>query len=311
MEMAILRDAALLRHFLVVAREGSVSAAAERLAITQPALTKSIRKLESRLGVSLFERLPRGVALTAYGKTLLPHARRIEAECHFADVEMQAFRAGRSGRLRVGAGPFFGTALVPAAAASLQQRFRRLAVEIVVGVNELTLPRLFEGELDVLFGALPEDGVLPPYIEARPITTLESRVVAGARHPLLGRRRIAAADLARFPWAIYQQDRDTLGHLFTMMREEGAAPPRIAAEVNSLTALVQLLKSGPYLSCMADSFVAAQPTGSILALVPLARPVRTFEAGALLHRSLESYPPANALFELVRQGAAALPGPRR
>jgi DNA-binding transcriptional LysR family regulator len=96
-----------------------------------------------------------------------------------------------------------------------------------------------------------------------------------------------------------------------MMREEGATPPRIAAEVNSLTALVQLLKSGPYLSCMADPFVQAQPADSVLAPVPLARPVRTFAAGALLHRSLESYPPANALCELVRQGAAALPGARK
>src|SRR4029453_86163 len=104
MGISILRDAALLRQFLAVATEGSVSAACARLAVTQPALTKSIQGLEAQLGVRLFERLPRGMALTAFGRTLLPHARRIEAECHFAEVEMQAFRGGRARRLGVGGG---------------------------------------------------------------------------------------------------------------------------------------------------------------------------------------------------------------
>ena len=97
MGISILRDTPLLRHFLAVATDGSISAACARLAVTQPALTKSIQRLEAQLGVKLFERLPRGMALTPFGKTLLPHARRIEAECHFAEVEMQAFRGGRTG----------------------------------------------------------------------------------------------------------------------------------------------------------------------------------------------------------------------
>jgi len=80
MGISILRDTPLLRHFLAVATEGSISAACTRLAVTQPALTKSIQRLEAQLGVKLFERLPRGMALTRYGNTLLPHARRIEAE---------------------------------------------------------------------------------------------------------------------------------------------------------------------------------------------------------------------------------------
>src|SRR5258708_5519294 len=142
MGISILRgaDAAFVRHFLAVANEGSISAACTRLAVTQPALTKSIQRLETQLGVKLFERLPRGMALTPYGNTLLPHARRIEAECRFAEVEMQAFRGGRSGRLRVGAGPYFGAALVPGAIARLQERYPKLDVEIMVVVNDVILP---------------------------------------------------------------------------------------------------------------------------------------------------------------------------
>jgi DNA-binding transcriptional LysR family regulator len=305
MGISILRDTPLLRHFLAVATEGSISAACTRLAVTQPALTKSIQRLEAQLGVTLFERLPRGMALTPYGHTLLPHARRIEAECRFAEVEMQAFRGGRTGRLRVGAGPDFGAALVPGAIARLQERYPKLDVEIMVGVNDVILPRLFDGALDLAFCRLPAEDALPPFIDRRPFFEIESRVVAGAGHPLLTASRVAAKDLAAFPWAIYQQDREIVGHLFAMMRDEGAKPPRIAAEVNSLTALIQMLKAGRYLSCMAEALVDAYPELG-LAVVPFARPILRFLTGALIHRSLERHAPARLLHELVREHAGRL-----
>ena len=93
--MAILRSAPLLRQFLAVVNEGSLTAAAQKVSVTQSALTKSMRKLEQALGAPLFERLPRGIALTVYGKTLLPHAQRIVAECRLADLELQAFGSGQ------------------------------------------------------------------------------------------------------------------------------------------------------------------------------------------------------------------------
>ena len=65
--MAILANAHLLRQFLAVVTEGTLTGAAEKVAVTQPALSKSIRKLERELGVPLFERLPRGIAIRAAG----------------------------------------------------------------------------------------------------------------------------------------------------------------------------------------------------------------------------------------------------
>ena len=94
--MATLRNAHLFRQFLAVVAEGSITAAAEKLGTTQPALTKSLHKLEGTYAVPLFERLPRGVALTVYGKNLLPHAQRIVAECRLADLELQSFGQGEN-----------------------------------------------------------------------------------------------------------------------------------------------------------------------------------------------------------------------
>ena len=89
------------------------------------------------------------------------------------------------------------------------------------------------------------------------------------------------------------------------MRDEGAKPPRIAAEVNSLTALIRMLKAGRYLSCIAEPLVDAYPELG-LAIVPFARPILRFPAGALIHRSLERHAPAQQLHDLVREHAERL-----
>ena len=217
----MLHEAALLRHFLAVVGERSISGAAKRLVISQPALTKSIRKLEAYFGAPLFERLPRGVSLTAFGETLLPHARRIEAECQLAETEMKALRGGHSGRLRLGAGPFFGAALLPSAIARLQPRFPDLRVELEVGTNEVTHPRLFEGELDAVFCRLPEPADLPPSILRREFIGIESRIVAGKGHPLLAKSKIGARELGAYPWVIYHQDREMVTQLFSAIRKTG------------------------------------------------------------------------------------------
>src|SRR4051812_6842746 len=106
--MALLRNAGLLRAFLAVAHEGNVSAAARTLAVSQPALTKSIHKLEQQFGVALFERRARGMTLTASGAALLNHAKLIEAQCRFADAELENLAQGQGGKIRLGAGTYWG-----------------------------------------------------------------------------------------------------------------------------------------------------------------------------------------------------------
>lgn len=296
--MPLLRNAALLRDFLAVARAGSLSAAAQALAVSQPALTKSIRRLEEHYGVALFERKARGMALTAFGETLLGHAKLIDAQCRFADAEMQAFAKGGGGRLRIGAGPFWGATVLPVAIARLQQQLPKLQVDLDVGVNTLIHPRLFAGDLDIVVCALPDAELLPPGIEVHRFFDLQMRVIAGDGHPLLKRRHVMAADLAPYPWVLYQRDREIVQKLLKALRDDGGTPPRVMVESSSVLAVLQLLKSGPYLSCIADEFLRVRPESGVRA-VPFQRDIWSCPAGALYHRSLRQFAPVHALIGAI------------
>jgi DNA-binding transcriptional LysR family regulator len=296
--MALLRHAALLRDFLAVARAGSLSAAAHELSVSQPALTKSVRRLERHYGVALFERRARGMTLTPFGETLLGHAKLIDAQCRYADMEIHALAGGEAGRIRIGAGLFFGATLLPAAIAALRRRFPRLRVDLDVGVNTVLHPRLFAGDLDVVVCALPGLEPLPPDIEVRRYFDLHMRVIAGAGHPLLARRRVVAADLVAYPWVLHPHDREMVTKLVAALAGDGGAPPQVAVESSSVLSVIELLKSGPYLSCIADAFLRLRPDAGVR-VVPFTREIWTCPSGALHRRSLAGFAPVKALLDAI------------
>ena len=298
--MALLRSVGLLRPFLAVARAGNLSAAARELAVSQPALTKSVRKLEQQFGVTLFDRGARGMVLTPTGAALLMHARLIEAQCRFADAEIEALAHGEAGTIRIGAGPYWGPTLVPIAVARLQGRFPKLRVDLEVGVNTITLPKLFAGDLDLVMSALPEASTLPSGIAMEDFGEFHLRVVAGRDHPLHCKKRVTPADLARYSWVLYQHDRDTLNKLTRVMHDAGGAPPNIAVVTTSLHAVMQFLKSGPYLGCLADAYLRAMPEPDIK-IVPFRREIWSFPSGALYHASVRNFAPISALVDALRE----------
>jgi DNA-binding transcriptional LysR family regulator len=304
----MIRSADRLRHFLAVAREGNLNAAARQLGFSQPALTKSIRRLEDEFGVELFARHPRGMTLTQYGERLLRHAKLVEAELRFAEAEIRSVQSGRSGVLRVGAGPFWGVTMVPRALARLQKDFPELRIELEVGVNTVTHPKLLRGDLDVVFSAGSSSDDLPSFVLFHELLRIPILVCAGRQHPLAKARRVRAADLTLYPWVEYQDDPDTNGSLFALMRSQRCAPPRYAVRSSSLLAVVHLLKAGPYLACLAGPLLAeASELG--LVVLPFGREVRSYPSGVLCHRSLAEMAPVRSLIGYLTDDVARLKAP--
>ena len=119
-------DLSQVRYFIAVARHGSFSAAAKALGITQPGLTKAVRRLEASLECMLFLQLPRGVELTQQGEALLRHASR-EFSCRMHARRCARSQAARSANSRIGAGPSWLGRALPRIIAELTAESRNSA----------------------------------------------------------------------------------------------------------------------------------------------------------------------------------------
>src|SRR3954464_5201619 len=142
-------DLRQLEYFLRVAQRKNISIAAAELNITQPTLTKSIKLLEDQLGVKLFDRLPRGVALTLYGATLLRHAEAVHVQIKDAGDEVAALRNGTFGIVRIGAGPTWLRRHLPVALAKVIAKHPDIRIQIDGRFDETLVRARRTGELDL------------------------------------------------------------------------------------------------------------------------------------------------------------------
>jgi DNA-binding transcriptional LysR family regulator len=181
-----------LLAFYEVARAGSVSAGAEVLHVSQPAITREIKELEQRLGLVLFDRLPRGVALTQAGSQLFDYASRIFALSDAAETELKELAGLSAGHLTLGASATVGVYLVPDMIARFNASFPQVTVDLTVA-NTREVEEGLERQVFALgFIEGPYDATL---LEARPIGADEIVAVAAAGH-VAPKARLMARDLA-------------------------------------------------------------------------------------------------------------------
>ncbi len=216
-------DSRLLRHFLAVFERRNMTAAAETLHISQPALTKSIKRLEQELDVRLFDRRPNGVEPTRYAHVLARRGKLMELELRHGLAEIAAIKDGSGGSLRVGGGPAWMLSILPQAVATFNRRRRSVLVRLVAGVTNELLPRLLDGDLDIAFGAL--DAPSSPEIARERLIDIEHIVLARADHPLAGKPVVEPEELLPFPWIAHLHDYATIGDLSSFVVERGLDPP--------------------------------------------------------------------------------------
>ncbi|RAI45964.1 LysR family transcriptional regulator [Rhodoplanes roseus] len=235
----------LLRHFLAVLDHGRISAAADAVHISQPALTKSIHQLESSLGVPLFERRPNGVVPTPYGEILARRVRLMALEYQHAIGEIQAITGGSGGHIRIGAGPVWMLRLLPPVIAKFQKQQPNVKVTMRTGVIDTLVPALLGGELDLICSTL--DYPSHPEIVKEHLTEIHHMLAASKRHPLSQRDDIAAADLLAYPWIALANDYVGSSRVNSFFAANELAPPSVAVETSSIASILSLLQAGDYI----------------------------------------------------------------
>ena len=241
-----------LMLFEQVRASGSLLAAAGELAMTQPAISKSLHELESQVGGPLFVRGKRGVVLTELGRRFEPHAASMLAELRQLAETLNATQAGTRGQVVVGTLISASAALLPAAIERLRRDAPDVVVTVRVGPNTLLFPLLARGELDVVVGALPGAtavaGAERARLASQPLYEEALRVVVGAQHPLARRRKLALAELMGLDWIVPTPDSMAWPSVRAFFGATGL-PARRIESVSILTNLA-LLASSPMVALM-------------------------------------------------------------
>nr|WP_210341670.1 pca operon transcription factor PcaQ [Rhizobium setariae] len=186
-----------LQTFIEVARQKSVGRAAEALALTQPAVTRTIRELEDYLGVDLFEKEGRGIRISRFGEVFLRHAgESIGAVKRGVDSIAQA-RNSMGPPLRIGALPTASATFLPDVMVDFLKAGTGSLVTIVTGENRWLLDALRLGDLDLVVGRLAAPERMTG-LQFEPLYSEEIGFAVRAGHPLLSRRNFSLSELAHY-----------------------------------------------------------------------------------------------------------------
>jgi DNA-binding transcriptional LysR family regulator len=232
-----------LRYFVAVAEELHFTRAAERLFVSQPALSKQVRMLERQLGAPLFDRDRRGVRLTPVGQALLPHARAALAEWDRGWAAAEQVRSSQRATLVAGMSTSPGRGgLLPA----IRSRFTALRPAAIVELRQVgwedTTAGLADGSVDVayVFLPLPE----PERYDWVVVAQEECLIALADAHPLARRDVIDFADLLDEPFLALPASSGPLRDFWLATDARGGRPPRIGAEIASTDETYEALVDG-------------------------------------------------------------------
>ena len=287
----------LLLRFQAIAEAGSVRKAAERLNITQPALTRSLRQLEQGYGMELLERHARGVRPTLFGNRLLSTISRVTREWELAELEMTTPGSAVDGVLRVAAGPLWSAVVLPVVTTRLQKLFPNLSMEIGFVSGDHAVSAMIEGRLDVTFGSPPYLSRGKSLLASHQFTSIRDRVIARADHPI---QTCGSQDYARlhdYPWVAFCGDTIYETETLHVVIERTGTAPDIRVRSASLLSIIRLLQEGDYLCMLPDAF-AAGIGGMPIQPVPIDMGYRAFRTGAHYRKSIANFEPLRTMIDL-------------
>ncbi len=300
-----------LVKFLTVTETGAILSAADRLGITQPALSRVVARLERQFGGRLFERMPTGVRLTPLGSVVADLARHILFEIESAEERVNATLAGRTGSLRITAGPMWMQAILPDAIARFRESFP--GTELVLHTTPWAegVRLLANGDSDIHCGGIDTDEPLPQFLRRERLLDMTWGIVAHRDHPLHA-GTVSDDALAEYPWIDFDaplrppngRGGPSLATLLDQLYDRTGR--RVKPVIRSGSAGLFLMGTGPYLSWLSLPFLERMP-GLSLKPLPVAFGAHSYRVGIVSRRSSEDLSPFGRFREIVREEASRQP----
>ncbi len=258
-------DADQLLTFLVVAEQGSLTAASRILYRSQPAISERLQKLSTQVGEPLYRREGRGIRLTAAGAALLEPARKLRAALEDTAQTIVRRRRLQNDDLRIAATPTLAHYFLPVLVATFQKHHARVRVHLKSDITDRR--QIAVGDWDLLFfdGGFDRDH-LPPYYTVRPWRDEPIVCVVGPQHPLLRLPEVDWPDALRFP-VIWRDDGPGVREaLAAELAARGLAAPFLL-EVGGVDAVGAAVAAGAGIGFVAKSVLAQRPDWQVKPLI--------------------------------------------
>jgi len=307
----VLVDPRHLVQLYTIVEVGSFVAAAERLGLTQPGLSRNIRILEARLGVKLLNRGKHGATPTDEGKVLAAYGRTLRELTQQAATIGTAVQRGEVGELRIGASFSIANGLIAEPVSRFLDRRPKASVRVVPGPTPHLLQDLEAGQLDLVVGGTQlvaeQHGVrFEPLIE-------NQLVVIGRRdHPLGGLDPVPAAALTQARWIVSSQHDPLRIDVESGMASLGLSRENVALETGSTSLVVDVLTQTDFLTMVPSAFAHSLAADGKITRLKLAAKL-TLRPIGLAYRSNGDIPPVALAFvkvlrEWAKSNARALAG---
>jgi len=271
-----------LRHlemFMVLDESGGITAAAEQLHMTQPAVSHWLADVEDVVGTPLFVR-GRRLKLTAAGEVLRRHAQRMLGDVRRTSEELEAVRSGLAGRLHVGSILSAAPVLLPKAIARLQRDHPNVFVHVAEATFEVLLERLARRELDLIIGPLDvrshKSGFLSEVLMDDTI-----QVVSRPDHPFARKRKPSWDEASTLPWIMPPHGTLMRTRLEDAFADQKVATPAPRIETASVIALQMLLRETDCLTVLSGSVAALYRSLNLVSTIRLTPQISFAKVGML------------------------------
>jgi DNA-binding transcriptional LysR family regulator len=290
-----------LRVLKEVAYRGSISATAEALSYTQSAISQQIATLEAETGMTLLERHPRGVSLTAAGQMLVGHAEGILAGLEAAEAALSEIAGLRGGRLRVASFPTAGATLMPQAIATFRSSYPGVELTLTEGEPEQIAPRLRAGELDLAL-LFEFAGDTPLQEDATRAELLEDPMYLAlpGEHPLAGKGKLRLADLREEAWVQTSRSSPCARHVVRSCHAAGFEP-NVSFESDDYQTVQGLVAAGVGVALIPELALSVVREDITIRTLSPAPPVR--QVIAALPAGARLVPAAPVMLGILEQAA--------
>jgi DNA-binding transcriptional LysR family regulator len=288
-----------LRVLMSVIQAGSMGKAARSLATSQPAISRSIAELESALGVRLLDRTSHGIEPTEYGRALLRRGISVFDELTQGIKDIRFLADPTAGELRIGASIAVAAGFVSTVISRLCQRHPGLSFQVLSTDTATASRALLDRQVDVaivhVIEPLPEE-----HLDVETLLQDPHVVVAGARNPLLRRRRLQLGDLMDEPWSLPISDSPYGSVVLEAFHSQGLQVPRTAVS-STLPVRSAMLSTGRFLS-MVPRVVLQFPTqGQAFKALKIELPTTSRPLALLTLKNRTLNPIAQLFIEWARQ----------